>query len=112
MTKTLGGLSLSVIAVIAVGGVAVLLAIMIGLAVLFDLPKRMKRKQDDGIMEPSSKKSLEISEVEKGSVDASITEVSLKTNSSTNYSSMYPTRPASPECSCEHPVVSHNPPRL
>lgn len=111
MTK-LGGLSTSVIAAIAAGGIFGLLAICIGLSILFDLPKRLKRKQDDGIMEPSSKKSLEISEVEKGSVDASVTEVSLKTNSSTNYSSMYPTRPASPECTCEHPVVSHNPPRV
>ncbi|KAF1842435.1 uncharacterized protein K460DRAFT_370401 [Cucurbitaria berberidis CBS 394.84] len=110
MTAKIGGLSASVIAAIAAGGIFGLLAITIILAVLCDIPKRMKRRKHTGIMEPSGKKSLEISEVEKGSVDASVTEVP-STNSSTNYSSVQPTRPASPECHCEHPVASPNPPR-
>lgn len=107
MTAKLGGLSASVIAAIAAGGIFGLLALIIITAVILDLPKRMKRKQNTGIMEDSGRKSPDITEVEKGSVDVSTTEVST-----TSYSSMQPTRPASPECTCQHPIVSPNPPRI
>ncbi|KAH7380712.1 hypothetical protein BKA66DRAFT_442251 [Pyrenochaeta sp. MPI-SDFR-AT-0127] len=107
MTAKIGGLSASVIAAIAAGGVFGLLAIIIIAALILDFPKRMQRRKETGIMEVSGKKSPDITEVEKGSVDVSATEVST-----TSYSSMRPTRPASPECTCEHPVVSPNPPRI
>ena len=111
MTAKIGHLSSSVIAAIVAGGIFGLLAVIIIVAVILDSPKRRKRAQHKGIMEPSGKRSLEI-EAEKGSVEVSVTEVSSSTNASTNYSSMRPTRPASPECVCEHPVVSPNPPRV
>ncbi|KAL6711124.1 hypothetical protein ACN47E_005655 [Coniothyrium glycines] len=108
MTAHVGGLSISIIAVIAVAGIFGLLALIIITAVILDIPKRMKRKADKGIVEPSSKRSMEISEAEKGSINVSVNEVSSQ-NSLANYSNHQ--RPASPDCNCEHPVVQ-NPPRI
>jgi hypothetical protein len=111
MTAHVGGLSVSVIAVIAAAGIFGLLGAIVIIAVIIDIPKRLKRKQHQGIMEPSGKRSLEISEAEKGSVNVSANEVSSQ-NSTTNYSGMRPTRPASPDCHCEHSNIAQNPPRI
>lgn len=102
-------------AVIVAGGIFGLLALIIIVAVLVDIPKRRKRRQHKGIMEPESKKSLEIQaiEIEKESANASVNDVASQSPSTnySNYSTLQPTRSASPECQCEHPIIVQNPPR-
>ena len=48
----LGGLSTSVVAIIAVGGVAGLLALIVVTSLILDIPKRMKQKKNTGLMAP------------------------------------------------------------
>ncbi|CAN9113213.1 unnamed protein product [Alternaria alternata] len=64
----LGGLSTSIVAVIAVGGVAGLLALIVVAAIIMDIPKRMKKKKNTGIMaaEEMEKKSMDIEEKPMG----------------------------------------------
>jgi hypothetical protein len=113
MTVKVSGLSTSVIAVIAVCGIAGLIVLLVVIAVVMDYSRRMKRKNNTGIMaeEESGKKSLDINEVEKGSVGVSTTEISVKSQSS-HYQSTQATRPASPECQCEHPSITVHPPQV
>ena len=110
---TVGGLSTSVVAAIAVAGCFGLIALVVVVAVLMDLPKRKQRKAHTGIMshEESEKKSLEINEVGKGNMKVSIMELSIETQSS-RYQSTQANRPASPECQCEYPSISIHPPRV
>ncbi|KAF2852420.1 hypothetical protein T440DRAFT_506797 [Plenodomus tracheiphilus IPT5] len=111
MTASLGGLSTSIIAVIAAGGIFGLLALIIITAVLLDMPKRLKRRQNKGIMEETGRASpASITDAEKGTIKVSETEVQ-STNASTHHSSLRPTRPVSPDCQCEHPVIKVQPPR-
>lgn len=108
MTAKVGGLSASIIALIAVGGVAGLLAILVLTAVIFDIPKRLRRKQNKTLMDEDEK---DVDVEEKGPITVTEAEV-LSTKASTNFSSIRPARPASPECQCEHPTVSPQPPRI
>lgn len=103
---------MSVIALIAAGGVCGLLVLLVTIALIIDLPKRMKRRQNKGVKDIEQDGPAEITEVEKGSANVSEAEVSITTNASTNYTSARPARPASPECQCEHPAISHNAPRI
>jgi hypothetical protein len=105
----IGGLSSSIVAVIAVGGVAGLLALLVIGAYLADIPKRMRQKKNTGIMaaEEMEKKSLDINEMEKGALKVSTTERSMRSPS--QYSSTQFDRPASPECKCAHPSIVIHP---
>ncbi|KAF1837359.1 hypothetical protein BDW02DRAFT_577274 [Decorospora gaudefroyi] len=57
-------LSSSIIALIAVGGVAGLIALVVLTAVIIDLSRRIRGKKDDSSI-AEEKKSLDINEVEK-----------------------------------------------
>ena len=105
MGDKIGALSPSIVAFLCAAGVFFCLAVIIVSACIIDLPNRAKRRADTGIMEPAGKRSLdlEISEAEKGNMDSSTEELS-STNQSTSYSSLRPTRPPSPNCTCEHPA--------
>ncbi|KAH9871838.1 hypothetical protein J1614_006095 [Plenodomus biglobosus] len=112
MTTTMGGLSTSVVAVIAAGGIFGLLALIVITAVILDLPKRMKRRQNKGIMEETGRESpTGIMDAEKGPMKICEAEVQ-STNTSTHHLNMRPTRPESPECHCEHPAITYNSQRM
>jgi hypothetical protein len=102
---TIGGLSTSVVAIIAVGGVAGLLALIVVTALILDIPKRMKQKKNTGLMaaEEMEKKSMEIEDTEKAPTKQSSRAISVRSPSL--YSSMHIVRPASPECQCAHPSI-------
>ncbi|KAG9192298.1 hypothetical protein G6011_11032 [Alternaria panax] len=112
----IGGLSTSIIAVIAVGGVAGLLALIVITAVIMDIPKRLRQKENTGIMaaEEMEKKSMDIDkkpmgidEMEKGTLKVSITETSMRSPS--QYSSTQVDRSPSPECQCAYPSIVIHP---
>ncbi|KAB2105804.1 hypothetical protein AG0111_0g5641 [Alternaria gaisen] len=112
----LGGLSTSIVAVIAVGGVAGLLALIVVAAIIMDIPKRMKKKKNTGIMvaeemEKKSmdieEKSLRINEMGKGAPKVSTTRTSMRSPS--QYSSTQVDRSTSPECQCAHPSIVIHP---
>jgi len=105
----LGGLSTSVVAIIAVGGVAGLLALIVVTSLILDIPKRMKQKKNTGLMAPEEmeKKSVEIDDAEKGAIKQTTREISVQSPSL--YSSTYIARPASPECQCAHPSIVVHP---
>ncbi|KAI4624169.1 uncharacterized protein J4E87_005668 [Alternaria ethzedia] len=75
----LGGLSTSVVAIIAVGGVAGLLALIVVTSLILDIPKRMKQKKNTGLMAPEEmeKKSVEIDDAEKGAIKQATREISM-----------------------------------
>jgi hypothetical protein len=105
----IGGLSTSVIAGIAVGGVAGLIGLVVIIAMLLDLPKRMKEKKNKHIMaaEEMEKKSIDIDDLEKGAVKQSTNKISTGSQSPTT--STHVDRPASPECQCAHPSIVIHP---
>ncbi|KAI4929942.1 hypothetical protein J4E85_004563 [Alternaria conjuncta] len=79
----LGGLSTSVVAIIAVGGVAGLLALIVVTSLILDIPKRMKQKKNTGLMAPEEmeKKSVEIDDAEKGAIKQATREISVQSPS-------------------------------
>ena len=90
-----GGLSMIVIAAIAAGGVFGLIGLLVLVAVLMDLPKRMKRKQNKGITKGSMRESMDNTDVEKGDVVVSKAELSSTNASTMNHSNMLSAQPAS-----------------
>jgi hypothetical protein len=92
MTASVGNLSTAVIAVIAVGGVAVLLAAITITAWCCALPARLRRR----------KAGLDEVDVEKNTPTVSVTVVDSQAASQISKSGQA-TRAPSPECQCEHP---------
>jgi len=106
MTAHIGGLSTAVIAVIAVGGVAVLLAAITISAWCCDLPaKRRRRKaiKNGGKISPD----MDEVDVEKNEPAVSVTAVDSQVNR--NSKSGQDTRAPSPVCRCEHPSLPPSP---
>jgi hypothetical protein len=114
MTAQIGGLSTAVIAVIAVSGVAVLLAVIIISAWCCDLPAKRRRRQ---AMKNGGRTSPDMDEVdvEKNAPIVSVTEVDSQASQISK--SGQDTRAPSPVCQCEHPnpsspEVEMQPPRI
>ncbi|KAF2828422.1 hypothetical protein CC86DRAFT_288757 [Ophiobolus disseminans] len=101
MTASVGGISTPIIAVIAVGGVFVLLALITITAFICDLPSRMRRRKAAKNGGKQSNTSEEV-DAEKGEPTISVTEVDSQTSQITKSSQI--TRAPSPECQCAHPM--------
>jgi hypothetical protein len=112
MTASIGPLSSSVVAVIAVGGVAVLLALVTITAYCADLPARFRRRKaakETGRRSPI----MEDLDVEKNEPAVSVT--AFDSQASQISKGIHDTRAPSPECTCEYPnpLPPHtHPPRL
>jgi hypothetical protein len=104
MTASVGGVSTSVIAVIAVSGIGGLLALITITAWLCDLPARLRRRKaaKEGGRQSPGMDEVE-ADVEKNEPTVSVTEV----NSQIGQTSQV-IRALSPVCQCEHPSI---PPR-
>lgn len=100
MTTSIGPLSSSVVAVIAVGGVAVLLALITITAYCCALPARLRRRK---AAKETGRKSpmIEDLDVEKNEPAVSVTAVDSQASQISK--STYGTRAPSPVCNCEHP---------
>lgn len=106
MTARIGGLSTAVIAVIAVGGVAVLLAAITISAWCCDLPaKRRRRKaiKNGGRISPD----MDEVDVEKNEPTVSVTAIDSQVNQISKNGQ--DTRAPSPVCRCEHPSLPPSP---
>lgn len=99
MTASVGKLSAAVIAVIAVGGVAVLLAAITITAWCCALPARL-RKRKAGI---ERRVSPDMDEVDVEKTAASVSVTAVDSQASQMSKSGQDTRAPSPVCQCEHP---------
>lgn len=101
MTTTIGGLSTSVIAAIAVGGVGLLLILIVVIGFCCDLPARLRRRK--AAKEGQTRAPLNDFDVEKNEPSVSVT--TLNDQSSQISKSTQHTRAPSPLCTCEHPNI-------
>jgi hypothetical protein len=101
MTASVGNLSTAVIAVIAVGGVAVLLAAITITAWCCALPARLRRRKA-GLDGGNTGPDMDEVDVEKNAPTVSVTVVDSQAASQINKSGQA-TRAPSSECQCEHP---------
>jgi hypothetical protein len=104
MTTTIGGLSTSVIAVIAVGGIGLLLILIVFIGFCCDLPARLRRRK--AAKERRTRPQLNDVDVEKNQTTVSI--IDLNDQSSQISKSTQYTRAPSPLCTCEHPNIVIN----
>ena len=101
MTTTIGGLSTSVIAVIAVGGVGLLLVLVVIIGYCRDLPARFRRRK--ATKEEQISSHMNDIDVEKNESSISVKET-YDQNSQTSRSTEH-TQAPSPLCTCEHPNI-------
>ncbi|KAH7077760.1 hypothetical protein BKA63DRAFT_564330 [Paraphoma chrysanthemicola] len=101
MTASVNGLSTAIIAVICVGGIFGLLALITITSFFCNLPKRLRKRKE---AKEGGRKSplMDEVDVEKGTPEVSVTEVDSQV--SRNTKSSQATRAPSPECRCEHPA--------
>lgn len=104
MTTTIGALSTSVIAVIAVGGIGFLLVLVVVIGYCRDLPARFRRRK--ALKEGQISSHMDDIDVEKNKHGVSVKEVDDH-NSQTSKSTQQ-TRAPSPLCTCEHPNIVTN----
>lgn len=106
MTTTIGGLSTSVIAVVAVGGIGALLILITVAGFCCELPARLRRRKasKEGRISPHMNET----DVEKNESTVSVTEVNDQGSQISKTTQQ--TRASSPLCTCEHPNFITNRP--
>lgn len=106
MTASIGGLSASVIAAITVGGIGALIALVIIISYLCDMPKRLRKKEANKVLGGKATTMNGTEDIEKGKPAASMTEVDSQitriTKNNNNGAYTMSTRTPSPVCECEH----------
>ncbi|RAR16225.1 hypothetical protein DDE83_000351 [Stemphylium lycopersici] len=89
MSGSIRGISTMVVALIAVGGVAGLIALLVVIAIALDMPNRRKRKNNKSLMsaEEMEKKSVDFDDEERGVVQIKTTEAPSTSPNSPSQSS-------------------------
>ena len=101
-----------VVALIAVGGIAGLIALLVVIAIALDIPNRRKRKNNKSLMsaEEMEKKSVDLDREEKGVVQIKTTEAPSTSHNSLSQSSQATRTPSPAGQSGKAPTLA--PPRL